>query len=120
MHKGHIIMTHIWIKLSALRPRLTALLARVEHGDHVIIRRHGRPVAALVPMVDLERIWEHQDEEERGPRSPRSGMRPGRSLGEWGARLARADQEREMARNTGQDKKWVAFWVWARSLHSSD
>ncbi|WP_417271043.1 type II toxin-antitoxin system Phd/YefM family antitoxin [Celeribacter sp.] len=113
-------MAYIGIKLSQLRPRLTTLLERVTQGDHVIIRRHGRAVAAIVPMVDLERIWDHQDEEENGPRNPRTGRRPGRSIGPWDRKLAETDAEREAARREGRDKKWVAFWVWVRSLQSSD
>jgi prevent-host-death family protein len=31
------------------RARLSALLDRVESGDEVVITRHGRPVARLVP-----------------------------------------------------------------------
>ncbi|WP_417243340.1 type II toxin-antitoxin system prevent-host-death family antitoxin [Celeribacter sp.] len=120
MQKVKIIMAYLGIKLSTLRPRLTELLACVERGDHVIIRRHGRAVAAIVPMVDLERIWDHQDEERDGPRSPRTGVRPGRALVGWGARLEREDQEREAARRNGEDKKWNSFWVWARSLGTSD
>ncbi|HEV2646851.1 MAG TPA: type II toxin-antitoxin system prevent-host-death family antitoxin [Acidobacteriaceae bacterium] len=41
--------------------RLGALLDRVEAGEEVLITRHGRPVARLVPNVDRgkqARAWE--------------------------------------------------------------
>ena len=31
--------------------KLGALLDRVEHGEEIVITRHGRPVARLVPNV---------------------------------------------------------------------
>ena len=31
--------------------KLSALLDRVEHGEEIVITRHGRPVARLVPSV---------------------------------------------------------------------
>ncbi|WP_417249343.1 type II toxin-antitoxin system Phd/YefM family antitoxin [Celeribacter sp.] len=107
------------MNLTDLRSRLTEVLDRVQTGDHAIVRRYGRAVAAIVPMEDLERIWEHIDDEKLGPRQA-SGRRPGRSIGPWDRILAKADAEREAARREGRDKKWVAFWVWVRSLQSSD
>lgn len=34
------------------KTKLSALLAQVESGEDVIIARHGRPVAKLVPFTD--------------------------------------------------------------------
>jgi prevent-host-death family protein len=41
------------------KSHLSQLLARVEHGEEIIISRHGRPVAWLVPYA-----------RQRTPRSP--------------------------------------------------
>jgi prevent-host-death family protein len=40
------------IQASEAKARLAQLLDEVEHGDTVIITRHGRPIARLVPEVD--------------------------------------------------------------------
>ena len=39
------------------KTRLSALLERVERGEQITITKHGRPIAKLVPIgeVDLER-----------------------------------------------------------------
>lgn len=37
------------------KTHLSALLDRVEHGEHIVITRHGKPVARLVPEVDAGR-----------------------------------------------------------------
>lgn len=33
------------------KTHLSALLERVEHGEEIVITRHGRPVARLMPMA---------------------------------------------------------------------
>ena len=52
------------------KTHLSQLLARVEHGEEIIIFRHGRPVARLVPHA-----------RQRTPRSPRLLARQGYSRG---------------------------------------
>ena len=40
--------------------KLSALLDRVEQGEEIVITRHGRPVARLVPNaggIDLRHTW---------------------------------------------------------------
>lgn len=46
----------ITVGVAEAKARLSELLARVAHGgERVILQRRGKPVAALVPMQDLER-----------------------------------------------------------------
>jgi prevent-host-death family protein len=40
------------IQASEAKTRLLELLDDVEHGDSLIITRHGRPIARLIPEVD--------------------------------------------------------------------
>ncbi len=57
------------VNLSTVRRHLTAHLGAVEHGgEQIVIAKHGRAVAAIVSMHDLERIWADSDEELRGPK----------------------------------------------------
>jgi prevent-host-death family protein len=42
----------ITVGASEARTRLANLIRAVEHGDTVIITRHGKPVAQLVPIKD--------------------------------------------------------------------
>ena len=37
------------------KTRLSYLLDQVERGDCIVITRHGRPVAQLVPYVEFDR-----------------------------------------------------------------
>jgi prevent-host-death family protein len=42
------------------KAHFSALISEVEHSKaHVVIERHGRPVAALVSMEDLERLGDN-------------------------------------------------------------
>ncbi len=43
------------IQASDGKARLARILDDVEHGETVIITRHGRPIARLVPEVDRRR-----------------------------------------------------------------
>jgi prevent-host-death family protein len=42
------------------KTHLSELLVRVEHGEHVTITKHGRPVARLVPYQESvgDRDWD--------------------------------------------------------------
>lgn len=42
--------------LAEAKAKLSECVHDVERGDDVVITRNGRPVAALVPIVDLEEI----------------------------------------------------------------
>ncbi len=45
-----------------LRQRASAVLSRVEYGgERVAVTRHGKPVAAVVPMEDLEALEALED-----------------------------------------------------------
>ena len=45
------------ISAADAKAHFSALIAEVEHGKaHIVIERHGRPVAALVSIEDLERL----------------------------------------------------------------
>jgi prevent-host-death family protein len=37
------------------KTRLSYLLDQVERGDSIVITRHGRPVAQLVPYIEFDR-----------------------------------------------------------------
>ena len=41
------------IQASAAKAHLASLLDAVERGDTLIITRHGKPIARMVPEVDL-------------------------------------------------------------------
>lgn len=44
------------IQASDAKARLAQLLDEVERGESVIITRHGRPVARLVPEADMQAV----------------------------------------------------------------
>ncbi|MBS9717122.1 type II toxin-antitoxin system Phd/YefM family antitoxin [Pseudohalocynthiibacter aestuariivivens] len=69
------------VNVTDVRPQLTKLLGAAEHGGvSVIIARHGKPSAALVPMKDFWRIQDKVDDELLGPKDPETGRRPGKAL----------------------------------------
>jgi prevent-host-death family protein len=37
------------------KTHFSALLERVEHGEEIVIAKHGRPVARLVPFAETDR-----------------------------------------------------------------
>jgi prevent-host-death family protein len=50
------------LDLSKARARLTESVNRVSYrGERIVIQKHGRPVAALVPVEDLALIRELED-----------------------------------------------------------
>lgn len=62
------------VNVSDLRDSLALALRKVEHGGLCyVVRRHGRPVAALVSMEVIEEYWEAQntyDPEQAMPPAP--------------------------------------------------
>lgn len=62
------------IPTSHLRARLTeALDTAIAERDFVIVTRHGRKVAAIVSMGQVERIWEDENLDLFGPLNPETG-----------------------------------------------
>jgi len=53
--------------VAELKRRFSELLNRVElKGERIEIRRRGRPVAALVPLAEIEGTGDEQDHPKRG------------------------------------------------------
>jgi len=69
------------IRVTEAKAQLSALMARAGFGgERFLIKRRGKPLAALVGVEDLERL-----EGERGDASPRSSRRGALALvGAWG------------------------------------
>lgn len=73
------------VSATELRWEMTRILGEVQHGSKIaVIAVHGKPVGAIVPMADLERIWEKQDDERLGARDPETGKRPSKLLTKYG------------------------------------
>ncbi|MDP2957629.1 MAG: type II toxin-antitoxin system Phd/YefM family antitoxin [Longimicrobiales bacterium] len=59
-----VIMTILWevlvstksLSIAEVKATLSEQIRSVEHGDPVVITRHGKAVAALVPAEDLEAL----------------------------------------------------------------
>jgi prevent-host-death family protein len=50
------------IRASLIRERLAEVINKVSvRGDRVLIERHGKPVAALIPVEDLALLEELED-----------------------------------------------------------
>jgi prevent-host-death family protein len=55
------------LTVSEARKRMGDMVMHVQDPNEcVVLTRHGAPVAALVSMASLKRIWQIEDEEERG------------------------------------------------------
>jgi len=61
------------VNVREARERISRLLAEVEHGEEVVISRHGKPVARLAPVERESRF------------SNRSDFRAGLPSGETGS-----------------------------------
>lgn len=44
------------IQASEAKTQLLRLLDEVERGEHVVITRHGKPVAEIVPHAEADRV----------------------------------------------------------------
>lgn len=72
------LLPRLTIPLTQLRSRLTeALEATVQRENRVIITRHGKQIAALVTMDELDLIWRDEDYTLYGPINPATGHRHG-------------------------------------------
>lgn len=66
----------MYIPVSEARTHLGQLVTRAQDPRAVIVlTRHGRPVAALVSMPEVERIWDLGDDARTGWRHVLAGMR---------------------------------------------
>ena len=58
---------HEELGVAELKRRFSELLNRVElNGERIEIRRRGRPVAALVPLAEIDRAEDAGDRPKRG------------------------------------------------------
>ena len=65
-------MTIARIRASDVRNRIGDILARVRYGgEHVVVERRGRPVAAIIGieqydhLIELQRQWEAEQRQQR-------------------------------------------------------
>ncbi len=69
------------IPARALRKEFRTILNDLTRPDDwVVITKHGRPAAAFVSLNMLDRLIEIMETEQKGPKDPVTGIRPGRSL----------------------------------------
>ena len=72
------LLPRLIIPLTQLRSRLTeALDATVQRQNRVILTRHGKQIAALVTIDELDLIWRDEDYTLYGPINPDTGRRHG-------------------------------------------
>lgn len=68
------------IPVTQARAEFADLINRVVYGnEHVVVTRHGKPIVALVPAADLERLDAVADEGAEKVISTVSVVRPGGS-----------------------------------------
>jgi prevent-host-death family protein len=53
VHEGKTMRT---VGAFEAKTHLSSLLERVERGEEVVITRHGKPIARLVPAEKMERV----------------------------------------------------------------
>lgn len=59
---------------SELRAHLSQAILRVQDPrDYIVVTRSGRPVAAMISMKELRRLWDYQHHDERSPLHPVTG-----------------------------------------------
>ena len=62
------------LTISEARAHLGHLCTRAQDPRQpIILTRHGKPIAALVSMAEVQRIWDLNDQDTRGIRNPLSG-----------------------------------------------
>jgi prevent-host-death family protein len=49
--------------IASVRSNLGSLVSRASHGERIPILRHGKPVAAIVPIDDADFMDEKEDAE---------------------------------------------------------
>lgn len=80
--------------MSRVAPRTSSddidrALARVSHGERVVLRHGRKAIAAVVPMEDLERLQKLEDEEDL--RDARTALREARRKGTTSWEKAKAE-----------------------------
>ena len=51
------------VSVSIARVKLSEVIGRAEHGgQRTVLQRHGKPVAAVVPMADIKKLERSQAE----------------------------------------------------------
>ncbi len=64
------------LPVSEARRRLSEIVLRVQDPrGFCVLTRHGLPVAYIVSMAELRRIWDLSDLDDIGPRNPVTGGR---------------------------------------------
>ncbi len=98
------------VSITQLRPKLRATILEVgERHEPVVVTRHGQPVAALVSIQQLWKIWHAEDEERVGPIDPRTGRPFGRAWVEtiWRGRYVRAEDPEAHLHPSRDDAPWL-------------
>ncbi|NNF23180.1 MAG: type II toxin-antitoxin system Phd/YefM family antitoxin [Rhodobacteraceae bacterium] len=92
---------------SELRAHLSQAILRVQDPrDYIVITRSGRPVAAMISMKELRRLWDYQDHDDRSPLHPVTGRPESNVIGipagytrtEEGALVTPSEAAEEMRR----------------------
>ena len=88
------------LSTTAARDRLSEIITRVQDPRaYCVLTRHGRPVAAVVSMAELNRIWKQQDMEDIADDRRRPGFFTfGRGGHLTNAEAAEAIQEVQLTR----------------------
>jgi prevent-host-death family protein len=80
------------IDTSQARQAFSDTLSQVAFGgDRIVLSRHGKDVAALIPMMDLELLQDCEEERRSKSRRPRRAARP---ASRKGGEQARAGDKR--------------------------
>ncbi|WP_179378899.1 type II toxin-antitoxin system Phd/YefM family antitoxin [Jannaschia marina] len=76
MFDPHYVPRSMSLTVSAARGRLSEVLTLVQDPRaYCVLTRHGKPIAAIVSMPELRRIWRDQDAERwDNPRHRPSGV----------------------------------------------
>ncbi len=89
------------VSTSAARDKLSAIITRVQDPrSTVILTRHGKPVAAVVSMAELKRIWKEEEIED----IVKHGRRPARFTYGRGLKAATAHEAAEQVHQVQLDR----------------
>jgi prevent-host-death family protein len=87
------------ISVAEAKATFSACIKEAEAGGEVVITRHGRPVAAVVSLSELERLRQQSSEDERGGLLSLVGLDP---TGELTSALDDIVQHRGLPREVPQ------------------
>ncbi|WP_371227213.1 type II toxin-antitoxin system Phd/YefM family antitoxin [Roseovarius sp. 2305UL8-3] len=89
------------VSTSAARDRLSAIITQVQDPrSTVILTRHGKPVAAVVSMAELKRIWKEEEIED----IVQNGRRPARFMFGRGLKAKTAHEAAEQVHQVQLDR----------------